>query len=86
MSAALQVRYLRAQYEDDLNTLRMPGYAVVDVLLARPLVWKLELYGAIENLLDATYLVGRAGVDTVGAPFMARVGLRVREPSARGAR
>ncbi|HEX6242795.1 MAG TPA: TonB-dependent receptor, partial [Polyangiales bacterium] len=82
-SASLQVRYLGAQYEDDLNTLRMPGYALVDLLLARRLYWKLELYGAIENLFNTEYLVGRAGVDTIGAPFMARVGLRIREPRSK---
>jgi iron complex outermembrane receptor protein len=82
-SASLQVRYLGAQYEDDLNTLRMRRYATVDVLVARRLCWQVELYAAIENLLDQTYLVGRAGVDTVGQPFLARVGLRLRDFSAR---
>lgn len=78
-SASLQVRYLGLQYEDDLNMLRMRGYATVDVMVARRLFWQLELYAAVENLLNQSYLVGRAGVDTLGQPFLARVGLRVRD-------
>jgi outer membrane cobalamin receptor len=77
------VRYLGAQYEDDLNTLRMRGYATVDVSVARRLFWQVELYLALENLLDQHYLVGRAGVDTLGQPLFVRGGLRVREPTTR---
>jgi iron complex outermembrane receptor protein len=73
-----QLRVVGPQYEDDLNTLRMDGYAVIDASLSAALTGPLELFVALENLLDATYLVGRAGVDTIGQPFMARVGLRLR--------
>lgn len=79
LSAALQVRVSGAQYEDDLNTLEMKPYAVVDLSFTRRLFWNLELFAAAENLLDATYLVGRAGVDTVGPPLIARGGLRIRQ-------
>ncbi len=78
-AASLQLRVLGPQYEDDLNTRRMPGYPLVDAMLSRRLFWKVELFVAVENLLDRTYLVGRAGVDTIGAPFFARVGLRLRD-------
>jgi outer membrane receptor protein involved in Fe transport len=77
-SASLQVRVLGAQYEDDLNSLRMGAYAVVDVFFARRIVGDLEVFAAVENLLDQTYLVGRAGVDTVGTPLLGRAGLRLR--------
>jgi outer membrane receptor protein involved in Fe transport len=73
-----QLRVIGPQYEDDLNTLRMDGYAVIDASLSARIAGPLELFVALENLLDATYLVGRAGVDTIGQPFMARVGLRLR--------
>lgn len=80
VSASLQVRVLGAQYEDDLNTLRMRPFALVDLSLGRALVAGVELYAAIENLLDTDYLVGRAGIDTVGQPFVVRAGLRIRSP------
>jgi iron complex outermembrane recepter protein len=51
--------------------------------VARRLFWQLELYLAVENLLDQEYLVGRAGVDTLGQPLFVRGGLRVREPATR---
>lgn len=78
LTASLQLRVVGSQFEDDLNTLPMKGYALVDVFLARRLFWQLELFGAIENLFNQSYLVGRAGVDTIGQPLLARVGLRVR--------
>jgi outer membrane receptor protein involved in Fe transport len=79
LSASVQVRVVGPHFEDDLNTRRIPAYAVVDAELSRQLFWRLAVFAAVENLLDTTYLVGRAGVDTVGAPFLARVGLRLRE-------
>lgn len=79
-SAYLQLRVIGKQYEDDLNTRPMGAVWLLDASLSRHIVWHLEIYAAAENLLNRTYLVGRAGVDTLGAPFSARVGVRVREP------
>lgn len=80
LSAYVQLRVIGKQYEDDLNTRPMGAAWLLDASLSRRIVWHLEVYAAAENLLNRTYLVGRAGVDTLGAPFSARVGLRVREP------
>jgi iron complex outermembrane receptor protein len=75
--AALDLRWGSRQYEDDRNRLPMGGCAVVDLALSRPLGRGIELFGATENLLDRRCLVGRAGVDTVGAPRTLRAGLRL---------
>jgi iron complex outermembrane recepter protein len=80
LTATVQLRVLGAQYEDDLNTLRMRAYALVDLSLSRAIGWNVELFAAVENLLDARYVVGRAGVDTVGQPLTVRGGVRVRAP------
>ncbi|WP_225410440.1 TonB-dependent receptor [Stigmatella hybrida] len=77
-TATVQLRVTGPQFEDDLNTRRMGGYAVVDASVSRRLVGGLEVFAAAENLFDREYLVGRAGVDTVGQPFLARLGLRLR--------
>jgi iron complex outermembrane recepter protein len=77
-SAMLQLRALGTQYEDDLNTLQMNGALIVDASLSRRVIEDLEVFLAAENLFDAEYLVGRAGIDTVGAPLSVRVGLRLR--------
>lgn len=76
LTATAQLRWVGPQFEDDLNTLPMPGYVLADLYLSRDLAYGLSVYGAIENLFDREYLVGRAGVDTVGAPRTFRLGLR----------
>jgi iron complex outermembrane recepter protein len=77
--ATVQARYLGAQFEDDLNTLPMPGFLLVDALVSRRLWSGFEVYAAVENLFDKQYLVGRAGIDTWGQPRTIRVGLRLRD-------
>jgi outer membrane receptor protein involved in Fe transport len=57
----------------------MRHYAVVDLSASRRLYWKLELFAAVENLLNEQYIVGRAGIDTIGQPLLVRGGLRVRD-------
>nr|WP_228531147.1 MULTISPECIES: TonB-dependent receptor [Myxococcaceae] len=78
VTATAQLRVTGPQFEDDLNESGMGGVALVDLSLGRRLYRGLELFGAVENLFDREYLVGRAGVDTVGAPRMFRLGLRWR--------
>jgi outer membrane receptor protein involved in Fe transport len=79
VTATVQLRVTGPQYEDDLNERGMGGYAVVDVSASRRLFWKVHLFAAVENLFDREYLAGRAGVDTLGPPLLARVGLRLRD-------
>lgn len=74
--ASLQVRAQSNQYEDDLNTLAMKGFAVVDLFAAVPITRGLQVYGVVQNLFDTRYLVGRAGVDTMGPPRLFLAGLR----------
>jgi outer membrane receptor protein involved in Fe transport len=78
LTATVQLRVTGPQFEDDLNERGMGGYAVVDAFLSRRLVGGLELFAATENLFNRRYLVGRAGIDTIGQPRMVRVGLRWR--------
>jgi outer membrane receptor protein involved in Fe transport len=77
--AGVQLRVIGPQYEDDQNELRMDGYAVIDASLGLRIAGPLEIFAAVENLLDTSYLVGRAGVDTIGQPLMARMGMRLRD-------
>jgi iron complex outermembrane recepter protein len=74
----VQTRLLGRQYEDDRNLLPMARFVVIDALAARPLRGGLSLFVAVENLLDRRYLVGRAGVDTIGQPRMIQAGVRYR--------
>jgi outer membrane receptor protein involved in Fe transport len=78
LTATLQARVVGPQFEDDQNLLPMPGFFVVGLFASRRLSSVLDVYAAVENLFNRTYLVGRAGVDTIGQPFTIRMGLRAR--------
>jgi outer membrane receptor protein involved in Fe transport len=66
------------QYEDDLNTLPLGTQFRLDAYVARALGPAVEIYAAVENVLDRRDLVGRAGVDTISGPFTVRLGVRLR--------
>jgi outer membrane receptor protein involved in Fe transport len=78
LTGVVQLRYISAQYEDDINTLRMAEYAVVDVSVSRRITPQLDAVLAVENLLDKRYVVGLSGVETIGQPRFIHGGLRVR--------
>jgi outer membrane receptor protein involved in Fe transport len=78
-TAAATVRVVGRQFEDDLNTLALGSYALVDLFLSRRLTRWAEVFVAIENLLDTTYTTGRTseGVVSIGAPFQVHGGVRL---------
>lgn len=78
LSVTLQVRVLSQMWEDDRNTLAIPTVALIDASVGRMIAPGLELFVAAQNLTNATYVVGRAGVDTIGSPLQVRAGLRLR--------
>jgi outer membrane receptor protein involved in Fe transport len=78
LTVTVQSRFVGPQFEDDLNQLPMAGFFILDVAASRQLFSNLAIFAAIENLLDRQYLVGRAGLDTLGQPFTVRAGLRFR--------
>jgi outer membrane receptor protein involved in Fe transport len=77
-SVALVVRHVGRQYEDDQNLLPLADATLLDVQVRREIFGGLEAYLTVNNALDARYLVGRAGVDTVGEPRTVLAGLRYR--------
>ncbi|HZJ53984.1 MAG TPA: TonB-dependent receptor [Myxococcaceae bacterium] len=72
------------QYEDDQNTLPLGTQFRLDAYVARTLGRAVELYAAVENVLDRRDLVGRAGVNTISGPFTVRLGVRLRSWEAAG--
>ncbi len=79
LTASVTARYVGQAYEDDLNTLPLGAYVVLDVLLARQLTRWAEVFLAVENLFDREYAVARTseGVTSIGAPRLVRGGLRL---------
>jgi outer membrane cobalamin receptor len=78
LTASVQLRYLGAQYEDDLNTLEMGEALLLDLFATWHVTRLIDVFAAIENAFDEEYLVGRAGVDTIGQPRFIHGGLRIR--------
>jgi outer membrane receptor protein involved in Fe transport len=77
--ADVALRWTSQQFEDDLNTLRLPGFAVLDVQISRMFAPGWTLFAGAENLLDRRYLVGlQGGVATIGQPMFIRAGVRAR--------
>jgi outer membrane receptor protein involved in Fe transport len=79
VDVAANVRYVGRQFEDDLNTLPLNPYTLVDLQLSRPLARWAEVFLAFENLLGETYAVQRTtdGIVTVGSPRLVRGGFRL---------
>ena len=80
LAAALQVRWIGDQFEDDQNRLRLADFTVVDLFLAREILPGVEIFAAGENLFDRTIPVGKTadGLITIGAPRLVRGGVRLR--------
>ncbi|HVG32864.1 MAG TPA: TonB-dependent receptor [Pyrinomonadaceae bacterium] len=74
----LQTRLAGAQFDDDQNRFRLGRYFVMDALVSKPFARGLEIFGAVENLLNQKYEIGRTPTTTLGPPRLLRVGLRWR--------
>jgi len=76
LNASVQARYGGEQFEDDLNSLVLESYFVLDARLARRIGRNIEAFISAENLTDSRYPVGLTPIETLGAPRVVRVGLR----------
>jgi outer membrane receptor protein involved in Fe transport len=88
---SVQGRYSSLQYDDDLNTLPLHQYFVLDFFAGRTLWRGLVAYVAAENLLNQRYDVtlappiapGAQPLRNLGPPILARIGLRFDFPPSR---
>lgn len=70
------VRSYSLQFENDINTLLLPGFAVVNLSARQRLRKSLAATLAMENLLDRVYLIGLTPQPLIGGPRLWRIGLR----------
>jgi outer membrane receptor protein involved in Fe transport len=79
VSLAFDVQASGDQFDDDLNTASrvLPAYALVNVSAGRELGRHLEIFAAVQNLLDEQYFVGSLPT-LVGAPRLVSAGVRIR--------
>ena len=75
LTFSVQARFSDAQFEDDLNTLRLRPYSTFDAFVSYKFK-RFEIFTAIENLFDSRYDIGLTPNLTVAAPRFVRVGLR----------
>mgnify|MGYP001358438260 FL=1 len=75
-SFGVQARLLDAQFEDDLNTLRLRSFFSIDATAAIRIRKNFQLFAAAENLFNSRYDIGLTPNRTVAAPMFMRVGLR----------
>ena len=79
-AASLGLRYVGAQYEDDLNAELIPDALTVDAFAAWPLTRRLAVEAKAENLTDARVVAGLSGAGIVerATPRTLWIGLRWR--------
>ncbi|HEX8111175.1 MAG TPA: TonB-dependent receptor, partial [Kofleriaceae bacterium] len=70
-----EMRYLGPQFEDDQNTQPIGSVVLFDARAERALAGGFSVFVTGRNLFDRHYLVGRAGIDTEGAPRTFELGL-----------
>jgi vitamin B12 transporter len=70
------LRWVSAQYEDDLNTIKLGSALTVDLRAAWEFRERLSLYGKIDNALDANVATGNTtGVINIGEPRIFEIGV-----------
>jgi outer membrane cobalamin receptor len=74
----IDARWVGEQFDDDQNRLPLAGYGVVDLMARRPVSPRVELFVAVENLLDQEIMVGRTPIPTLGTPRLVHGGARLR--------
>ena len=81
---SVEGRYATSQFDDDINTLVLGPYYVMDVFAGRQFRKGLVGYAAIENVLNQRYAVAIASpVQSLGPPILARIGIRYDFPRQR---
>lgn len=72
----LEARYESRRFDDDLNTLKLGSFFVIDVKASREFGGRWAPFVEVENLLNRQYAVEATPVPEVGTPFLIFGGLR----------
>lgn len=78
VTVAFQGRAGGSQFDDDQNQFRLDPYFTLDAFASRSLGGGVEVFGAIENIFNQRYDIGRTPIRTLGPPLLARIGIRFR--------
>jgi outer membrane receptor protein involved in Fe transport len=81
LTVSIQGRFVGAQFDDDLNQFRLGGYYAMDAMASHSFAHGVDMFVALENLLNQRYTVGLTPVPIIGPPLLARFGVRLRVPA-----
>jgi outer membrane receptor protein involved in Fe transport len=70
-------RYIGRQFDDDRNVFALARSSMIDARVGWGFRRGMEIFAAVENLLDQEQDVGRTPLRTIGLPRMSRIGLRI---------
>ena len=77
-NASLQGRWGGDQFEDDRNTMILERFFLLGASVRKPLGESLEIFLAIENLLDQDYVVRLTPLPSLGTPRLIYAGIQLR--------
>jgi outer membrane receptor protein involved in Fe transport len=80
---SIEGRFVGRQFDDDQNQLSLDRFHTMDVQIGRAFTRHMEVFGAIENVLNQRYQVARTPVLNLGPPILFRAGLRLNFPAKR---
>jgi outer membrane receptor protein involved in Fe transport len=75
-TVSIQGRSADAQYDDDLNLLRLRPYFTLDAFAGHRITKRTEIFAAAENLFGSRYDIGLTPGRTIAAPRSFRLGIR----------
>jgi outer membrane cobalamin receptor len=76
LMASLSMRAVSSQFDADLNTFKLPGFATMQLSVRERLMKNVSASLELENLLDRLYYTGFTPNPTIGAPRLIRIGIR----------
>ncbi len=76
ITLGFQGRAIGSQFDDDRNELALDKFFTLDLLASRRVKGGVEVFGAVENVFNERYDIGRTPVRTIGPPTLVRIGIR----------
>ena len=78
VAASLQGRWVGDQFEDDRNSMVLERFFLLGASVRKPLGESLEIFLAVENLLDRDYVVRLTPLPSLGIPRLVYGGVQLR--------
>ncbi len=74
----VDARWIGPQFDDDLNLFKLGGYVLFGASLRKPIGEEMELFVAVENILNRQYPVAATPIERLGEPRLIQAGVALR--------